>query len=450
MNRIKRYRDNASEWAWKWRCKVIPKKDAEKQPRPIDDIDSLSDDDPKRAAASKDPTLGVQLRVKTFYEGRRSDPSSHSFDWQDYPPKQVSAAAAKNISAFAIKVYKVKDREKTPIAGRFPLRFHMIEVQNPALVEAIEPVLKREDVHLDVNETATFHAPFRPLYFGWAGIVELYKNTDDDSPLKGYLELFVRLLDDMFGELRVKMRHLRASKLINFKNAWAYFPKDTTVYSFGKNSELLCRVKSTAYVKDGLAIAARMLAFNGEEFVWKDTTLVIPPFLGNKPITDLMYYPLDFHADPEGLKRRLRERGRRVLDLQGLCYRTYNGIALVEGANDDIQKHNVDSRILIDVVGFNKYHLAQGKRESKDPETVRNAATRRPKSSSVADRDAQNRNLAKPTSRRLSEDDQQKNKDEMLEKEDELMFMSPLIEGYALKNKMWGKCDADSPRGSSC
>jgi len=436
MDRIKRYRDNASEWAWKWRCKVLPKKEGEK--RPVDDIDSLSDDDPKKVA-SKDPTVGVQLKVKTFYEGRHSEPMSHSFDWQDYPPKQVSAATAKNISGFAIKVYKIKDREKTPIAGRYPLRYHMIEVQNPALVEAIEPILKKEDVHLDVNETATFNAPFRALYFGWADIVELYKNTDADSPLKGYLELFVRLLDDMFSELRVKMKHLRSSKLISFKNAWAYFPKETIVYSFGKNSELLCRVKSTAYVKDGLAITGRMLAFNGEEFVWQDTTLVIAPFQGNKPITDLLYYPLEFHADPEGLKKKLKERGRRVLDLQGLCYRTYNGIALVNGCSDEIQKHNVDSRILIDVVGFNKYHLAQGKRESKDPETVRNAATRRPKSSRVADKETQNKNLAKPTSRRLCEEDQRKNKEEMLEKEDELMFMSPLIEGYALKNKMWGK-----------
>jgi hypothetical protein len=291
------------------------------------------------------------------------------------------------------------------------------------------------------------------LYFGWADIVELYKNTDPESPLKGYLELFVRLLDDMFSELRVKMKHLRSAKLMNFKNAWAYFPKDTTVYSFGKNSELLCKVKSTAYVKDGLAITGRMLAFNGEEFVWQDTTLVIPPFHGNKPITDLMYYPLEFHANPEGLKTRLKERGRRVLDLQGLCYRTYNGIALVNRGNDEVLKHNVDSRILIDVVGFNKYHLAQGKRESKDPETVRNAATRRPKTSAerAAERDAQNKNLAKPTSRRLNEEDQEKNKDEMLEKEDELMFMSPLIEGYALKNKMWGKFRESNPWGShSC
>jgi hypothetical protein len=32
----------------------------------------------------------------------------------------------------------------------------------------------------------------------------------------------------------------------------------------------------------------------------------------------------------------------------------------------------VDGRILIDVVGFNKHHLAQGSREGKDPDSKKN------------------------------------------------------------------------------
>lgn len=39
--------------------------------------------------------------------------------------------------------------------------------------------------------------------------------------------------------------------------------------------------------------------------------------------------------------------------------------------------------------------------------------------------------------KRLSDDEQKKNRDEMLARPDDLCFLSPMLEGYALKNKMW-------------
>ena len=41
---------------------------------------------------------------------------------------------------------------------------------------------------------------------------------------------------------------------------------------------------------------------------------------------------------------------------------------------------------------------------------------------------------------RLGEEEQAKNKQAMLTRQDELMFLSPLLEGYALKNKLWREC----------
>jgi hypothetical protein len=41
--------------------------------------------------------------------------------------------------------------------------------------------------------------------------------------------------------------------------------------------------------------------------------------------------------------------------------------------------------------------------------------------------------------KRLTPQEQQKNKDAVLANERDLVFMVPLIEGYALKNKLWGE-----------
>nr|XP_036582506.1 Vacuolar protein sorting-associated protein 4B [Colletotrichum truncatum]KAF6791210.1 Vacuolar protein sorting-associated protein 4B [Colletotrichum truncatum] len=424
-------RENLSDAAWKLRCKVMPQK--EKIGRDINDIEgSLSDDDPKKVVAS-DPTFGIDIAVKTLYEGKNS--CNGMYDWVDFPPKQLSKKAVLSQDRPAIKVYKIKDLEKPVIGGRFSLTYAQIIIQNPGLVSALEPILKKEDVHLDPTDAATFQAPFRPLYFCYDEILSLYKTTSDSS-LKDYAQLLVRTLDDMLGETREKKRRLQASGLINFKLAWTYFPRDTVVYSYGRNAEMLCKVKDTAYEQTECGkifmIHCKVLSFNGDAFVWTDKTLIVPEFSGNKPISDLDHYPLQFHSDPDGVRQRMHARGTRVLDLQGLTYCTYNGIAI-----DGKDKHNVEGRILIDVVGFNKYERTQGKREASDPQTLKNRVTKKHTESNEDSEGKPNVKADGKNHKHLSEKRQLENKKDMLSRQDDLVFISPLIEGFALKNKLW-------------
>jgi hypothetical protein len=39
--------------------------------------------------------------------------------------------------------------------------------------------------------------------------------------------------------------------------------------------------------------------------------------------------------------------------------------------------------------------------------------------------------------KRLSDEEQKKNRDEMLARPDDLFYLSPMLTGYALKNKIW-------------
>ncbi|OHE94889.1 ATPase [Colletotrichum orchidophilum] len=425
-------KENLSEKAWQWRCKLLPQK--EQVGRPIKDIEgSLSDEDQKKQPA-KSPTFGVDATVKTYYEGKNS--CNGIYDWVDFPPKQMSKKAAESQDRPAIKVYKIKDVEKPVMGGRYSLTYHQVVIQNLTLVAALEPIFKKEDVHLDPSDTATFEAPFRPLFFCYDEILDLYKTTDDSS-LKGYLQLLVRTLDDMLGETREKKRKLQASGLINFKMAWTYFPRDSVVYSSARNTELLCKVEDTAYARteEGvfLNINCKILNFNGESFVWADQQLQIPKFEGNRPILDLTHYPVQFHLNKEEILQKTLARGKKVLDLQGLSYCTYNGIAVGPKS-----KHNVEGRILIDVVGFNKYEKTQGKREGDDAETRRNRVTKRHIAlDEHGEPESKSKTPEAKNERHLGETGQLRNKEEMLARQDDLVFMSPLIEGFALKNKLW-------------
>lgn len=421
--------DNVSEFAWKWRCKIAPPKEGSN--RTLKEIDSFnsSSSEVKKPVEVAPTTL---MKVRHWYEGPKSFPCDDTWDWKDYPPKSMSESVAKSLEEYTIAVYKIKDKGKTAVGSRYPLMGHQVFIHERLLVEAVAPIFKKFGTHVNVEQSIKVKAPFVPLYLGMPDFLALHKATPDDTALKRLLEILIKVLDDLFFTIKKEVRSLRAQGLINFEHAWTYFPAGTIVYTYGRNSEMLSEVveygpPSTQELK----LVVKVLTFDGSGFVWRRTTLSIPAFRGNIPITELSHYPLEFHADPASVRRQLTERGKRVLDLQGLHYQMYDGIAQEP---DQGAAHNVEGRILIDVVGYNKYHLAQGKREGEDPDTVRNAATTR-----VGVRNGDPAGDDKATLKRLSDEAQARNKEEMLEKGDTLMFVGPFIEGYALKNKLWRK-----------
>lgn len=441
-------REAISDFTWKWRCKIFPVNDAAFAKRAAKGgKDGAATDGTD--GNDKDPNFGASPIIKTLYDKNTSDLHSRH-EWVDYPPKQMSKSAARAQDRVAIKVYKVRDHRKPCISGRVPLKYFKIEVQNHTLVAALAPIVKKENCHLDVNEAASFEEPFRSLWFCQDDIKELYKKTDASDPLKSYLKLFIQVLDDVFREMTIKRRNIQTSRLVDFRSAWTLFPRGSTVYSFGLNAEFLAKVESTAYVSsptgNALQVKVKILKFNGEKFVWQERALPINEFEGNKPILELGHYPLDFHQDSEDIRRRLTVRGRKVLDLQGLEYRLYNGIALYDG-HGCIEKHNVEGRILLDAVGYNKYHLTQGKRENDKRAHVKNDQSRGwgsfdvdSSSSSDSDTDSlDNESEKRAAIRRLGEKDFLKNKQYMEARAEDICFISAMLGGYALKNKMWSR-----------
>ncbi|KLU81988.1 hypothetical protein MAPG_01068 [Magnaporthiopsis poae ATCC 64411] len=446
-------RGQISETAWKWRCKI--KQSVTRSEKTASDF---STDDSSIEAAkvgqpggagtkegpAKDNILGSNPSVKMLYE--KYSCGEDYVDWVDYPPKQLSKTAARAQDRVAIKLYKVKDKDKPVISGRFTLKYHRIDIQNPALVAALEPILKKEECHLDANETATFMEPFRPLYFCQDQIVAKYRSLADGDALKPFMHLLVKVLDDVFSDLKAKTMALKEKGLISFKTAWTFFPRDSIVISYARNCEMLCKVVDTTVHKDmggaSLVISCKVMRFNGEAFLWDDHDVRIPAFGGNLPVLDLPHYPLDFHPDADQVKSRMVSRGARVLDYQGLTYCCYTGLGIRQaeskdpGEKDSIEKHNVDGRVLIDVVGYKKHHLAQGVREDKDPRTTKNKVQGTGRTGAAPGKETAGKNSPTP-SKRLTEEEQAKNKQAMLHDEDSLMCMYPLLEGYALKNKLW-------------
>jgi hypothetical protein len=82
----------------------------------------------------------------------------------------------------------------------------------------------------------------------------------------------------------------------------------------------------------------------------------------------------------------------------------------------------VSGRILIDFHGYNK-HCEDG---SQDNLSGNAAAPNKKKGSAHLEA--------------LTKEQQNANKDAMLARDQDLIFVTPLLEGFALKNKAWSEC----------
>jgi hypothetical protein len=92
----------------------------------------------------------------------------------------------------------------------------------------------------------------------------------------------------------------------------------------------------------------------------------------------------------------------------------------------------VASRILIDFFGYQKHHEGLQRNETS-------ARKRRTQPQQPAQPGADTASLSGQSTKvkSLSKESQEENKQEMLGRKDDLVFVSPLLRGFALKNKLW-------------
>lgn len=73
----------------------------------------------------------------------------------------------------------------------------------------------------------------------------------------------------------------------------------------------------------------------------------VPAFKGARKITSLNCYPLKYHKNEEKLRADLIARGKKFVSLQGVNYKSHEGMAYVKKKRQII-KVNINGRIMID------------------------------------------------------------------------------------------------------
>jgi len=178
-----------------------------------------------------------------------------------------------------------------------------------------------------LSESIKIEAPFQELYHSHDKILELLKEQAEGSTEQKHLNVLIKLMDELFGNTVESVTRLLAEEMISYEHAWTLFPKGTLVYSRVQDQDRLYDVVHTSATSSTMSITCRFFRFDGSQFGSSETILRMPKFAGNSAISSLEVYPFKFH-NKKSLEMQLVERGRRVTDFQGICYKEYHGIAL--------------------------------------------------------------------------------------------------------------------------
>lgn len=176
---------------------------------------------------------------------------------------------------------------------------------------------------------------------------------------------------------------------------------------------------------------------------------MIPKYEGTKPIAHLAVFPLSFHSTEAEVRFRLIQRGDKMSELAGSHYRAYNGVGWRTGAMGQIEKYSVKGRVVIDGYGWNRFNpnmsvyvtalhikdnntaLGFDSGEAQGGITDYGANDYDDGLNRVEDDDG-----GMPMDGFFVEDDEDKI-DKVQLSDEQKLIASPLVRGYALKEKLW-------------
>jgi hypothetical protein len=129
---------------------------------------------------------------------------------------------------------------------------------------------------------------------------------------------------------------------ITFEYLWALFPKRQIVYRKDNGSRRAFEVARTEYIYNkhditigttkheringatSFRVYCRSFLFDGTNFGPTSSFKSIYSFDGVQRISSLDIFPLGYHMNPN-LGNEYSLRGKRILDVQDMAYRDYNG-----------------------------------------------------------------------------------------------------------------------------
>ncbi|KAJ4159103.1 uncharacterized protein LMH87_008019 [Akanthomyces muscarius] len=178
-----------------------------------------------------------------------------------------------------------------------------------------------------------------------------------------HLKVLLKYLRKDYAEIKRQVDSLLRNGLITFELLWALWKPKSLVYTttYGNDDEpRVFRVESVerhANMQKGefYHIDGKYFEYDGKNFGYGSMAEEIGSFRGARKITSLPCYPLKFHRDEADVRKKLIERGKKFVELRGVHYKSYSGMAYLKSKKHGIIKFNVQqSRMMVDTKTFRR------------------------------------------------------------------------------------------------
>ncbi|KAJ6015118.1 hypothetical protein N7540_009709 [Penicillium herquei] len=345
--------------------------------------DDKKEEEEKEEEKTYEPP-GSIIDVHKLYEIKSDDKVTWT---NDFPESLVEPAENQESAQYALLL-----RHSKCYDGRRNLSLHSIVIQSDLLKKFLSKVLEKYPGITTTLQRLEFTSPFKPFVHRWEQLVK-FREEEEDPTTKKHVDLLYKTLEQELGDILSEKKDLIENGVITHELLWTIFEPDDVFVHISEEG----RSRAYAFVEEDTdsskttVVSGKAIEFNGKRFGYVDTDFKIWSFDGTMPITDLIVYPLKYHAEKDTLRESLIARGKRWEEHKGYHYKAYEGMLY----DELVGERHVKSRIIIDAEAFNLFHPSK---------TIRTYDSNR-------------------CPQELGDEDR--------------LIASPMVHGYSLKEKEW-------------
>jgi len=330
---------------------------------------------------------GSICQVHNLYQ-TKPDSRGRSSWTKEYPDDLVQPAENEESGQYVLVARNVKCYD-----GRKSLQVKSIVVQSQPLKTFLDDVMKGYPGITMKLDRVEFNRPFKPFVHRWERFVEA-RNNEQDMTTRSHVDLLYRVLDEELRDVISSRNNLVANGVISHDLLWTIFEPGDFVFSVVDGRKRAFSFESgDINPKNGkFEMEGKYIDFDGEDFGYVTHSMSVPAYEGTSAIAALPAFPLVYHSDHATIRRQLTARGKLWQDHRGYHYKQYEGIAKTYFCSREM-KLSIKSRIVIDTKAYTTFN---------------------PNDEIYLDSDVS---------------------DEL--SDDQRMISTPIIRGYALKEKRW-------------
>lgn len=258
--------------------------------------------------------IGQDNSVQRFYE---TGSSNGNVNWGLWAPPALANPKRIKFEGAAIQLYHRNRLNQTPYSAQKHY-VSKITMQSPFIRSNLEVTFATYGLKYDTDRAAHSFWPHKALYFAREKIAEVARTAESDLA-REHCELLGTELENALADTLDAVEELRNTNEITFSLLWTLFPDNSIFATKWENSITAFRVKRCFQAKEFL-LECETVRFNGFEYGMEACVMKVYQFQGRISVDKIPGLPI-YDLDREGMTRRyLVERGRRILDFQGIHY----------------------------------------------------------------------------------------------------------------------------------